>query len=38
MSFLGITFTYISEDFVIQRGLLEMVKLKGKHSGVFIAK
>jgi hypothetical protein len=38
MSFLGITFTYIDADFVIQRGLLDIVKLKGKHSGEYIAK
>jgi hypothetical protein len=36
MSFLGITFTYLDEDFKIQRGLLEMVKMKGKHSGAYI--
>lgn len=38
MSFLGITFTYLDENFNIQRGLLEMVKIKGKHSGEYIAK
>jgi hypothetical protein len=37
MSFLGITFTYLDENFDIQRGLLEMVKMKGKHSGEYIA-
>ena len=37
MSFLGITFTYIDEDFVIRRGLLDMVKLKEKHSGYYMA-
>ena len=37
MSFLGITFTYLDEDFDIQRGLLEMVKMKKKHSGKYIA-
>jgi hypothetical protein len=38
MAFLGITFTYLDEDFNIQRGLLEMVKMKEKHSGQYIAK
>jgi hypothetical protein len=33
MSFLGITFTYLDENFHIQRGLLHMVKMKQKHSG-----
>ena len=37
MSFLGITFTYLDENFNIQRGLLEMVKMKEKHSGEYIA-
>lgn len=38
MSFLGITFTYLDDDFRIQRGLLEMLKMKKKHTGVYIAK
>jgi hypothetical protein len=38
MSFLGITFTYLDENFHIQRGLLEMVKMKEKHSGKYMAK
>ena len=37
MSFLGITFTYLDEDFAIQRGLLEMLKMKQKHTGAYIA-
>ena len=37
MSFLGITFTYLDDDFVIQRGLLDMVHMKMKHSGYYIA-
>lgn len=37
MSFLGITFTYLDENFNIQRGLLEMVKMKERHSGRYIA-
>jgi hypothetical protein len=37
MSFLGITFTYLDENFHIQRGLLEMVQMKRKHSGEYIA-
>lgn len=37
MSFLGITFTYLDEDFNIQRGLLEMIKMKEKHSGEYMA-
>ena len=36
MSFLGITFTYLDEDFKIQRGLLEMVKMKKSHTGEYI--
>ena len=38
MSFLGITFTYLDENFNIQRGLLEMVKMKDRHTGDYIAK
>ena len=38
MSFLGITFTYLDDDFVIQRGLLDLVKMKKKHTGEYIAK
>lgn len=38
MSFLGITFTYLDENFDIQRGLLEMVKMKEKHTGEYMAK
>ena len=37
MSFLGITFTYLDEDFAIQRGLLEMIKMTQKHTGAYIA-
>ena len=37
MSFLGITFTYLDENFTIQRGLLEMIKMKKKHTGEYIA-
>ena len=33
MSFLGLTFTYLDENFRIQRGLLDIVRLNGKHSG-----
>jgi hypothetical protein len=35
--FLGITFTYLDEDFNIQRGLLEMILMKKKHSGEYMA-
>ena len=38
MSFLGITFTYLNEDFIIQRGILDMVKMNEKHTGIYIAK
>ena len=38
MSFLGITFTYLDDNFIIQRGLLDMVKMKGAHSGENMAK
>lgn len=38
MSFLGITFTYLDDDFNIQRGLLDMIKMKKSHSGEYIAK
>ena len=38
MSFLGITFTYLDGNFDIQRGLLEMVKMKEKHTGDYMAK
>lgn len=37
MSFLGITFTFLDDDFKIQRGLLEMIKLKKRHTGYYIA-
>jgi hypothetical protein len=37
MSFLGITFTYLDENFTIQRGLLDMVKMKKRHYGYYIA-
>jgi hypothetical protein len=37
MSFLGITFTYLDENFIIQRGLLDMVKMKKRHYGYYIA-
>jgi hypothetical protein len=38
MSFLGITFTYLDDNFTIQRGLLEMIKMKKSHTGEYIAK
>ena len=38
MSFLGMTFTYLDDNFTIQRGLLDMVKMNKKHSGKYIAK
>jgi hypothetical protein len=38
MSFLGITFTYLDDDFTIQRGLLDMIKMKKSHTGEYIAK
>jgi hypothetical protein len=37
MSFLGISFTYLDDDFVIQRGLLDMVKMRQNYSGEYIA-
>jgi hypothetical protein len=37
MSFLGMTFTYLHDDFTIQRGLLDMIKMKKSHTGEYIA-
>jgi hypothetical protein len=38
MSFLGMTFTYLDDNFTIQRGLLEMIKMNKSHTGEYIAK
>ncbi len=38
MSFLGITFTYLDDNFYIQRGLLDMIKMSKSHTGENIAK